>query len=281
MLSVLQTVGQTMLKQLKQPLGGVLIVVSVLFSTVSFAQGLHQPWQALLSQHVKSINNDHSTAVDYAGFKKEEAKLNSYLTSLSKIDQATFEQWSNAKQLAFLINAYNAWTVSFILTEYPDLKSIKDLGSIFSSPWSKEFVSLLGKKRSLDEIEHELIRGSGNYPDPRIHFAVNCASIGCPALREEAYTAEKLEQQLEQQTVRFLSDKTRNRFNKAEMELSSIFKWYQEDFSLGFRASDSLSAFILLYAESLGLMPEQQALLKAKKMDVDYLPYDWQLNVAR
>ena len=81
--------------------------------------------------------------------------------------------------------------------------------------------------------------------------------------------------------MRFLSDKTRNRFNKAEMELSSIFKWYQEDFSLGFRASDSLSVFILLYAESLGLTPEQQALLKAKKMDVDYLSYDWQLNVAR
>ncbi len=254
----------------------------LLLSAVTTAQeALHQPWQALLTQHVSPINDGHSSQVNYAGMKTDHAKLTAYLTALGKVDKQTFEQWPAPQQLSFLINAYNAWTVELILTAYPDIKSIKDLGSFFSSPWSKKFIVLLGETRSLDNIEHELIRGDNKYGDPRIHFAVNCASIGCPALREEAYTAEKLEQQLEQQTVRFLSDKTRNRFNKAEMELSSIFKWYQEDFSLGFRASDSLSAFILLYAESLGLTPEQQALLKAKKMDVDYLPYDWQLNVAR
>ena len=260
----------------------VLLMLSAVFSAVTTAQeALHQPWQALLTQHVSPINDGHSSQVNYAGMKTDHAKLTAYLTALGKIDKQTFEQWPALQQLSFLINAYNAWTVELILSAYPDIKSIKDLGSFFSSPWSKKFIPLLGETRSLDNIEHELIRGDNKYGDPRIHFAVNCASIGCPALREEAYTAEKLERQLEQQTVRFLSDKTRNRFNKAEMELSSIFKWYQEDFSLGFRASDSLSAFILLYAESLGLMPEQQALLKAKKMDVDYLPYDWQLNVAR
>lgn len=260
----------------------VLLMLSAVFSAVTTAQeALHQPWQALLTQHVSPINDGHSSQVNYAGMKTDHAKLTAYLTALGKIDKQTFEQWPAPQQLSFLINAYNAWTVELILSTYPDIKSIKDLGSFFSSPWSKKFIPLLGETRSLDNIEHELIRGDNKYGDPRIHFAVNCASIGCPALREEAYTAEKLEQQLEQQTVRFLSDKTRNRFNKAEMELSSIFKWYQEDFSLGFRASDSLSAFILLYAESLGLTPEQQALLKAKKMDVDYLPYDWQLNVAR
>ena len=260
----------------------VLLMLSAVFSAVTTAQeALHQPWQALLTQHVSPINDGHSSQVNYAGMKTDHAKLTAYLTALGKVDKQTFEQWPAPQQLSFLINAYNAWTVELILTAYPDIKSIKDLGSFFSSPWSKRFIPLLGETRSLDNIEHELIRGDNKYGDPRIHFAVNCASIGCPALREEAYTAEKLAQQLEQQTVRFLSDKTRNRFNKAEMELSSIFKWYQEDFSLGFRASDSLSAFILLYAESLGLTPEQQALLKAKKMDVDYLPYDWQLNVAR
>ena len=260
----------------------VLLMLSAVFSAVTTAQeALHQPWQALLTQHVSPINDGHSSQVNYAGMKTDHAKLTAYLTALGKIDKQTFEQWPAPQQLSFLINAYNAWTVELILSAYPDIKSIKDLGSFFSSPWSKKFIPLLGETRSLDNIEHELIRGDNKYGDPRIHFAVNCASIGCPALREEAYTAEKLERQLEQQTVRFLSDKTRNRFNKAEMELSSIFKWYQEDFSLGFRASDSLSAFILLYAESLGLTPEQQALLKAKKMDVDYLPYDWQLNVAR
>lgn len=260
----------------------VLLILSAVFSGVTTAQeALHQPWQALLTQHVSPINEGHSSQVNYAGMKTDHAKLTAYLTALGKIDKQTFEQWPAPQQLSFLINAYNAWTVELILSAYPDIKSIKDLGSFFSSPWSKKFIPLLGETRSLDNIEHELIRGDNKYGDPRIHFAVNCASIGCPALREEAYTAEKLERQLEQQTVRFLSDKTRNRFNKAEMELSSIFKWYQEDFSLGFRASDSFSAFILLYAESLGLTPEQQALLKAKKMDVDYLSYDWQLNVAR
>ena len=91
-----------------------------------------------------------------------------------------------------MINAYNAWTVEFILTKYPDLDSIKDLGSFFNSPWDKEFIPLLGKTVSLNDIEHGLIRGSDRYNDPRIHFAVNCASIGCPALREEAYTGDKL-----------------------------------------------------------------------------------------
>jgi len=281
MLSVVKTVRQTMLKQLQQAFSSVLIIASVFFSTVSFAQDLHAPWQDLLSQHVKSINNDHSTAVDYAGFKKEEAKLNRYLTALSKIEQATFEQWSNAKQLAFLINAYNAWTVSFILTEYPDLESIKDLGSLFSSPWSKEFVSLLGKKRSLDEIEHELIRGSGNYPDPRIHFAVNCASIGCPALRAEAYTADALEQQLQQQTIRFLSDDSRNKLTTKELQISSIFKWYGGDFEKGFRGTNSLTSFFLLYSDVLNLTQTQQKLLKTKQVDIEYLDYNWDLNAAR
>jgi len=281
MLSVVKTVRQTMLTQLKQAFSSVLIIASVLFSTVSFAQDLHAPWQDLLNQHVKSINNDHSTAVDYAGIKKEEAKLNRYLTALSKIEQATFEQWSNAKQLAFLINAYNAWTVSFILTEYPDLESIKDLGSLFSSPWSKEFVSLLGKKRSLDEIEHELIRGSGNYPDPRIHFAVNCASIGCPALRAEAYTADALEQQLQQQTIRFLSDDSRNKLTTKELQISSIFKWYGGDFEKGFRGTNSLTSFFLLYSDVLNLTQTQQKLLKTKQVDIEYLDYNWDLNAAR
>lgn len=259
-----------------------LLMLSTVYSTVSFAQEtIHKPWQALLTKHVKPINNGHSSQVDYAGIKTERAQLKAYLTALGTIDKTAFSQWSAPKQLAFLINAYNAWTVDFILTAYPDLTSIKDLGSFFSSPWSKKFISLLGETRSLDNIEHELIRGDNKYGDPRIHFAVNCASIGCPALREEAYSAEKLEQQLTEQTVRFLTDTSRNRFNERNMELSSIFKWYGDDFTLGFRGSNSLPAFILLYHEALNLTPAQQALLMSKDMDTDFLNYDWALNAAR
>ena len=259
-----------------------LLLLSTVYSVVSVAQEtLHQPWQTLLAQHVKPINNGHSSQVDYTGMKMERTQLKAYLAALSSIDKDVFAQWPAPKQLAFLINAYNAWTVEFILTEYPDLASIKDLGSFFSSPWSKKFIPLLGETRSLDNIEHQLIRGDNKYGDPRIHFAVNCASIGCPALREEAYSAEKLEQQLNEQTVRFLTDTSRNRFNDSSMELSAIFKWYGDDFALGFRGSNSLPAFILLYHEALNLTPAQLALLKSEKMDNKFLNYDWALNAAR
>ena len=260
----------------------VLLLLSTVFSAVSTAQEiLHQPWQALLTQHVSPINDGHSSQVNYAGMKTDHVKLTAYLTALGKIDKQTFEQWPAPKQLSFLINAYNAWTVELILTAYPDIKSIKDLGSFFSSPWSKKFIPLLGETRSLDNIEHELIRGDNKYADPRIHFAVNCASIGCPALREEAYSADKLEQQLSEQTIRFLTDKNRNRFTEDAMELSAIFKWYGDDFTQGFRGSNSLSAFVLLYREALNLTPAQQAGLKSEDMATSFLNYDWALNAAR
>ena len=259
-----------------------LLLLSTVYSAVSLAQEtLHQPWQTLLAQHVKPINNGHSSQVDYAGMKMERTQLKAYLAALGSVDKDVFAQWSAPKKLAFLINAYNAWTVEFILTAYPDLASIKDLGSFFSSPWSKKFIPLLGETRSLDNIEHQLIRGDNKYGDPRIHFAVNCASIGCPALREEAYSAEKLEQQLNEQTVRFLTDTSRNRFNDSSMELSAIFKWYGDDFTLGFRGSNSLPTFILLYHQALNLTPAQQALLKSENMDNNFLNYDWALNAAR
>ena len=261
----------------------VLLLLSTVFSAVSTAQEttLHQPWQALLTQHVSPINDGHSSQVNYAGMKTDHVKLTAYLTALGKINKQTFEQWPAPKQLSFLINAYNAWTVELILTAYPDIKSIKDLGSFFSSPWSKQFIPLLGETRSLDNIEHELIRGDNKYGDPRIHFAVNCASIGCPALREEAYSADKLEQQLSEQTIRFLTDKSRNHFTEDAMELSAIFKWYGDDFTQGFRGSNSLSAFVLLYREALNLTPAQQAGLKSEDMATNFLNYDWALNAAR
>jgi len=239
---------------------------------------LDEQWQTLLSQHVKPINNGHSTAVDYAAIKEQRQILQTYLDNLSKVTRTEFDAWGNTQQLAFLINAYNAWTVEFILTKYPDIKSIKELGSFFSSPWSKEFIPLLGKKRSLDNIEHDLIRGSGRYNDPRIHFAVNCASIGCPALREEVYTANKLDQQLTEQTKRFLSDSSRNHVQANAVYLSSIFKWYDDDFEAGFRGAKSIEAFLLLYAESLKLTEDQQSALQKGNMKIKYLDYNWKLN---
>ncbi|WP_405597520.1 MULTISPECIES: DUF547 domain-containing protein [unclassified Pseudoalteromonas] len=264
--------------------GSALVATSFATSFSAQAQNMHDSWNALLNKHVVTINHNHSTEVDYAAIKREQAQLKTYLDSLTAVTQSEFDAWEKPKQLAFLINAYNAWTVELIVSnlaskEYPDLKSIKDLGSFFSSPWSKEFVPLLGKTRSLDEIEHDLIRGSGKYNDPRIHFAVNCASIGCPALREEAYTATDLESQLQEQTVRFLSDMTRNMAQENTLSVSSIFKWYGDDFEKGFRGANTLQQFFLQYPDALKLIPAQQKALRNDDMKVKFLDYNWDLNV--
>ncbi|MBV1959344.1 MAG: DUF547 domain-containing protein, partial [Pseudomonadales bacterium] len=142
------------------------------------------------------------------------------------------------------------------------------------------FIKLLGKTRSLDEIEHQLIRGSGRYNDPRIHFAVNCASIGCPALRAEAYVGDRIDQQLQDQTKQFLSDPSRNRFKNERLEVSAIFKWYREDFEKGWLGFHSLEGFFAAYDVDLGLTEQHTAVLKAGNIDIEFLDYDWRLNDA-
>ncbi|WP_428848650.1 DUF547 domain-containing protein [Shewanella basaltis] len=250
-------------------------------AVVQTEQALHQQWQALVSQHVKPINHGSSSAVDYAAMQQQRTQLQSYLKQLSSISQTQFDAWDKASQLAFLINAYNAWTVELILTKYPDIESIKDLGGLFSSPWDKSVIPLLGKNRSLNDIEHKLIRGSDRYNDPRIHFAVNCASIGCPALLEEAYTGTKLEQQLDAQTKRFLADTSRNYAKGDTVYLSAIFKWYGDDFTQGFAGADSVETFLLLYPNALQLNAEQQAAAIKQQLDIDFLDYNWSLNAVR
>lgn len=254
------------------------IIMLAMFTSVLQAKPLHESWNALLAQHVNPVNKGHSTSVDYTGFLAQRSQLQDYLQELEQISQSDFDQWTDNKKLAFLINAYNAWTVELILTEYPDLKSIRDLGSFFRSPWAKSLIPLLGNTYSLDDIEHELIRGDNKYQEPRIHFAVNCASIGCPALREEAYEESKLDNQLEEQTQRFLSDTSRNYIQGKQLFLSSIFKWYKGDFEKGFRGANSLESFLLLYPESLKLSENQRTTLENNDMEIDFLDYDWQLN---
>jgi hypothetical protein len=265
-------------------LGSTLLATSFLSSAESNSNGIHDSWNILVTKNVVAINNGHSTEVDYAAIKLQHSELKSYLDSITAITRNEFDGWNKPKQLAFLINAYNAWTVELIVSnleskDHPELKSIKELGSFFSSPWSKEFIPLLGKTHSLDDIEHKLIRGSGRYNDPRIHFAVNCASIGCPALRAEAYNADALESQLQDQTIRFLSDKTRNFAKDNTLSLSSIFKWYGEDFEQGFRGASTLSEFMLQYPEALKLIAAQKEALKSGKMNIKFLDYNWALNV--
>lgn len=240
----------------------------------------HTAWTALLRRHVVLINSGTASQLNYAGVKVEHAALKSYLASLSQVNQPVFQSFNPRQQMAFLINAYNAFTVELILTQYPKLKSIKDLGGLLSSPWKKKFIPLLGTTMTLDGIEHDLLRQPGRYDDPRIHFSVNCASIGCPMLREEAFVAEQLDTQLDQQAKRFLSDRSRNRYNpaKRQLEVSQIFDWYGDDFKQGFKGISSVAAYLAGYAEQLADAPGDRRLVDTQRANVSYLSYDWALN---
>lgn len=220
--------------------------------------------------------------MDYRGFAADRGALKAVLAALSAVPAATFAAWPRAERQAFLINAYNAFTVELILTRYPDLKSIKDLGSLLSSPWKPKWIALLGDTVSLDDIEHAMLRKRGAYDDPRVHFAVNCASVGCPALREEAFTGARLDAQLDEQALRFMSDRSRNRWNatRQRLELSKIFDWFGEDFRLGHRGIGSLGAFAARYADVLADAPADRERIRAVTADITYLDYDWALNGA-
>jgi len=235
-------------------------------------------WDALLKKHVRWLPDGKQSRANYKGFAADRTALKAVLDTMSAVPKATFDGWSKPQQMAFLINAYNAFTVEIILTRYPDIKSIKELGLFNRGPWKNAFFTLLGSKRHLDWIEHEQLRPV--YREPRIHAAVNCASIGCPALRDEAFTAAKLETQLEDGMRRFMGDRTRNRVRNGQVEVSAIFKWFKEDFNSGHRGYRQLEDVFAAYAEQLSDKPEEQAALRAKTLPVRHLDYDWSLNDA-
>lgn len=256
----------------------ILMLLALQWAAAQAAGFDQSAWDSLLKEHVTPLRNGQATQVDYAAFAADHGRLKEYLTSVSAVAPAEFDRWDRSSQLAFLINAYNAFTVELVLTGYPDIGSIKDLGSFLRSPWKKRFIQLLGETRSLDDIEHGLICGSGRYAEPRIHFAVNCASVGCPALRPEAFVGERLDAQLEDATRAFLTDRTRNRLDGKVLKVSSIFKWYRGDFEKGWRGADSLAGFFVLYRQALGLDESAANRLKAGEIGIDFLDYDWRLN---
>lgn len=261
-------------------------------ATVS-AQGFdhgHKAWTVLLAKHVVLISDGKASQLDYAGMAKDRAALKTYLQTLSGVPEAEFNGWPKPQRMAFLINAYNAFTVEKILTRYPDIGSIWDFGKIFGNPFKDEFFTLFGRPFTLDAIEHETLRKPGAYDEPRVHFAVNCASIGCPMLREEAYVAARLDAQLEAQTVRFLSDRSRNRYDASgeRLEVSKIFDWFKEDWQSGYRGFDgkappisSREAYFARYAKLLADAPGARARIAGGKLPIDFLEYDWSLNAVK
>lgn len=215
-------------------------------------------YQTLLARHVKKGK------VDYDGFKKDQAVFDQYLAILSETDPKTL---TRNQRFAFYINAYNAFTIKLILTRYPQINSIKELGSFFSSPWSKEFFSLGGWSVSLDYIEHEVLRPQ--FKDPRIHFAINCAAKSCPPLLNRPYEGDILDKQLEDQARAFVNNRRSTFVKDNTLFISKIFDWFEEDFN------DNPLLFIQQYANE-GL---KMALDKAgPEPKITYLYYDWSLN---
>lgn len=231
----------------------------------------HKSFDQVLRAHVVQV--ERSTAVRYKQLKKDRAPLDGYLASLSAVSLKDYDLFSPDQKLSFLINAYNGFTLKLIIDHYP-VKSIKDIGGLFSSPWKKEFFELLGKPTHLDTIEHEMIRKQ--FDEPRIHFAVNCASKGCPPLAQEAFVADRLDAQLEKMALGFIQNPIFNRWDtqKQRLDLSSIFKWYGSDFDKKYKSH------IHYVASVLGLPAEVRKKVDANDLDVDYLDYDWSLNDA-
>ncbi|MGV6827822.1 MAG: DUF547 domain-containing protein [Flavobacteriales bacterium] len=209
----------------------------------------HSIWNDLLQENVS--NNGH---VNYKDFKSDGTKLKEYITSLSK--NTPTSSWTKEDKLAYWINAYNALTVDLIVRNYP-VKSIKDI----KDPWDQRLWKLGDKWYNLNEIEHQILRKMN---EPRIHFAIVCASYSCPKLQNTAFEASKLDSQLNQAVKEFLADPNRNEISKNSIKLSKIFSWFAKDF----KQNGSLIDFLNQYAEV-------QISKKAKK---SFKEYNWNLN---
>ena len=231
----------------------------------------HTIFDNLLQKYVSLEGN-----VNYKGFIQDSVQFKKYLALLEA--NPPNDNWTKEEQLAYWINAYNAFTVKLVIDHYP-VKSIKDIKSglaFVNSVWDIQFIKIGEEQYDLNNIEHSIIRKQ--FDEPRIHFAVNCASYSCPRLRNEAYTAEKLDVQLADQTSLFLNDPRKNQIsNPDKIQLSSIFKWYSTDFTKkgifsrlfgGSARSKKLIDFINPYVKT-----------EIKRTaEVEFLEYNWNLN---
>jgi hypothetical protein len=210
--------------------------------------------------------------VDYASLKAAPGDLNAYLDELAAVSEADFKAWTQAQQLAFLINLYNTATLRLIVEHYP-VKSIKKIGSLFKGPWDQPVVRVFRQTMTLDDLEHGILRPK--YREPRVHFALVCAALGCPPLRPEAYVAIKLDAQLDDQGRKFVGDPAKNFIDarKQVVHLSPIFKWFAEDFAA---KSGSMLKFVQPYFPR-----DAQAELAKVSYKIRYSDYDWSLNDLR
>lgn len=208
--------------------------------------------------------------VDYAKLKAAPGELDGYLKDVAAVPAAEFARWRESDRLALLINLYNAQTLRLITDHYP-LPSIRSIGVLPGAAWREPVVRQGGQIMTLDHLENKVIRPQ--YREPRIHFALVCAAVGCPPLRGEPFVGARLNEQLDEQARRFLASADKNRFEPATatLHLSPIFKWYDKDFVA---SAGSLAAYVKPF------LPEVQrsALVDPAKVKVSFTDYDWTLN---
>ncbi len=221
----------------------------------------HTQWDALLQANVSPEG-----WVDYKGFVRDSAELNSYLELLSSA-HPNKKYWSEKERLAYWINAYNAFTIRLVIRHYP-IESIKKITwtiPFLNSPWKIKFIQIQGVHYSLGNIEHDILRKQ--FDEPRIHFAINCASYSCPPLSNTAYTAEKIDRQLDRAAKRFINDPLRNIITPDQVKVSSIFLWFRRDFT----KKGSLRSFLNQYSK----------IQIQKGQRIRYMKYDWSVNELR
>ncbi|GJQ60578.1 MAG: DUF547 domain-containing protein [Candidatus Scalindua sp. AMX11] len=247
------------------------MIILMLFLTFMFGLSIHvsasektdpvSTFDTVLSRYVSEDG-----LVDYKGLKKDD-QFEKYIEYLSHTDPDDLP--SDKHRLAFWINAYNAFVLQGVLEEYP-IKSVLDIGLMPHSFFKQMKFETNTGGINLRVLENEKLREA--FREPRIHFAINCASMSCPKLLKDVYVAEKLDQQLEAQTKAFINNKTMNFLDreKGVLYLSQIFKWYEGDF---IQNGEKIESYVLRY-----LNREDGEFIKSNEVAIKYIDYDWGLN---
>lgn len=230
----------------------------------------HSIWDGLLAKYVHP-QPGAASRFDYKAVDAEDReRLRNYISALEQVAPDTLDR---GEQIALLTNLYNAKTIDIVLDHYP-VASIKDislggtlLANITGGPWKQKVTKLKGEELSLDDIEHGILRPV--FRDPRVHYALNCASLGCPNLRTEAFTGAKIEAQLDAAARDFINDPRGVNASEDTLRVSSIYSWFQEDFG-------GDDAGVIAHLKKFALPPLAQRLDRAKR--IDGYDYDWKLN---
>jgi len=272
-------------------LGATLVIGLINFQSISLAQQDegrifdYTDYATVLKTVV-----DENAMINYRKLKAQPQQLKAFVSALGKLDRSRYDKWSKKDKIAFWLNAYNGLTLKVIIDNYPIkssfLKSrIYPKNSIrqISGVWDKITFRVMGRNLTLEHIEHKILRA--NYNEPGIHMAMVCAAMGCPPLRNEPYTGAKLDEQLDDQTRRFLGHSAKFKINRGEgrLYLSPIFKWFAADFvkkyapgkNIG-RHNKEMSSVLNYIAPFLSEMKKKYVL--AGKYKIKYLDYDWSLN---